>query len=968
MTSCAPVCFPNGRLQRQALSGGTAMPIDENLQTYGEDLFADSSYVYYYNIRRLSVNATAISHDLKADKWEVVQAIQSPTNDVPLVANKPTYVRAYGKQLSGSSANTAEAYLYGTRGGSPLAGSPLKSINGNRSLTTGGSYDRGNRDDGWLFQLPDSWTEPGTLNLILLVDPRQLYYDPLPDNNALPGSFVFTHKAPVCIKTVPVRTNGPTASPSGDHFWLAVDMVKRLWPTSDVWVYPQDSDIAELQVCWGGPFDLIPYPCYGNYEIPDDTWKVLASLTVRDTFSDDPDECDDAGARTHYIGIVHPDANTGGKNGSGRVGYDQAWVKLPPLNPNLNDWTTSRAGTLAHEMGHNYERKHVNCGGPEDIDGGYPYPVCQLDNTGADAHYGFQTTDQTVIAPDAAIDLMAYGTNRWVSDYTWKAMFGNINGLAADQSDVQASVRPNLAEAQSVIMVSGAITPTANQGALNYAWVLPPGAMSSGVLNKWQALAAPALESSLVQPDSPTAPAYHIRLFDNRVTLLDDRPVTLVESYEDAENPATVNASAQIKTFAATFPAPAGTVARLDLLSDSTLLARLQPGSTMPTLNIIKPSGGETFNNQMTIQWDAVDADSDDRLLFNVQYSPDGGLTWRAVANDVPGTPDTHRVTLTLNSLAGFPGSGAGQGRIRVMASDGYHTALETSPGFTVNNHLPEPYILSPNGNQVQQPGSSIMLRGGATDAEDGGLSGSALQWKIDGSSVGTGVEVNVAGLAPGVYTVTLTAQDSLAQKQTVTATLNIGVLAFPLGGTPTLDGYCDDEAYAAATQLQLSPYSDGGRATARLVRTGSDLWVCFSGMNQKTGSSPYGLAGIAVDVNNSGGTAAQMTDYRFWVKEDGSPVTDRGDGAGGYVTGGPAGLQTFVSADGAFWSAELRIPASALGGWDHLARFTVFHEWARYVSDQNRWPHTSTYNGPNTWAVALLGDWQKVFLPIVMR
>ena len=225
-----------------------------------------------------------------------------------------------------------------------------------------------------------------------------------------------------------------------------------------------------------------------------------------------------------------------------------------------------------------------------------------------------------------------------------------------------------------------------------------------------------------------------------------------------------------------------------------------------------------------------------------------------------------------------------------------------------------------------------------------------------------------MAGLAPGTYTVTLTAQDSVAQKQTVTTTMRIGIPAIPSGSEPSLDGYCDDSAYASALQLQLSPYADGGQATAFLVRTNTDLWVCLSGMNQKTGSSPYGLAGIGVDVDNSGGTFAQSTDYRFWVKDDGTLVADRGNGSGTYVAGGPAGLQTVVSADGAFWRAELRIPASALGGWGHLARLNVFHEWARFVGDQNRWPYASTYNSPNTWAVVLLGDWKKVYLPVIMR
>ncbi len=84
------------------------------------------------------------------------------------------------------------------------------------------------------------------------------------------------------------------------------------------------------------------------------------------------------------------------------------------------------------------------------------------------------------------------------------------------------------------------------------------------------------------------------------------------------------------------------------------------------------------------------------------------------------------------------------------------------------------------------------------------------------------------------------------------------------------------------------------------------------------------------------------------------------------FVTSSVSG--TTISANGTFWSAEMRIPSSALGGWGHLARLNVFHEWARFVGDQNHWPYASTYNGPNTWATALLGDWQKVYLPIVMR
>ena len=74
------------------------------------------------------------------------------------------------------------------------------------------------------------------------------------------------------------------------------------------------------------------------------------------------------------------------------------------------------------------------------------------------------------------------------------------------------------------------------------------------------------------------------------------------------------------------------------------------------------------------------------------------------------------------------------------------------------------------------------------------------------------------------------------------------------------------------------------------------------------------------------------------------------------------------MSADGAYWNAEMHIPANALGGWNHLVRLNVFHEQARFVGDQNRWPYAATYNAPRTWAVTLLGELTRTYLPIILR
>ena len=64
-------------------------------------------------IYSLPLNAAAIVRDLAAENLEVTQAIQNLANAAPLVANKPTYVRAYGRQLSGPSTPSVDARRLG---------------------------------------------------------------------------------------------------------------------------------------------------------------------------------------------------------------------------------------------------------------------------------------------------------------------------------------------------------------------------------------------------------------------------------------------------------------------------------------------------------------------------------------------------------------------------------------------------------------------------------------------------------------------------------------------------------------------------------------------------------------------------------------------------------------------------------------------------------------------------------------
>jgi len=950
----------NAKLERRPFWGGTMDTIADGLP--GNTTIATDDQGVYFTLpttsylARLPFNATEVQRDLRAAAWEVTQTIQSLSNDVPLVARKTTYVRLY-PSLTGEHANFVHAELYGWRSGTPLPGSPLSPLGGTIDLSSTYVYNRADQYSGYLFQLPESWTEPGVTSLQGIVDPDEVYADQTPGNNALSSDFTFGNKPPVCDIFIPVRTNTPPASTSAPNFWRMIDLHKRLWPVPDVWVYRQDSDVSEPEFCWKWGF--IPWSCDGPFELDEgsswsdwipDAGEALLHISTRATFTDDPDECPGA---VHYVGMVHPNAPTGSTTG---LAYtyewmeDASWVKLAPPTfdpPTVFSWP-HEGSTLAHETSHNHARAHVDCGGPDDPDGSYPYPPCQLDDAVDPTHFGFDVNLRDPIAPTEAADYMSYAGDRWASDYTYKAMYNHVSAAATASTSV-------LSAAANAVQISAKVNTALGESVLDYAWVYPTAGMSQNILGKWESLLAQPFIQSAVNPDLVS---YHVRLLDSGGGTLADYVLTPMALDEYAGNASTL-------IFQQTFDAPAaGMVARLDLMADTTVLVSRQVGTSAPAVTILAPAGGETFSDSLAISWQASDPDGD-VLLYNLQYSPDGGLTWKALANAVPGNPEGETSQLELDDLGSLGASNGATGLVRVAASDGYHTTLAVSNAFTVQDQPPEAFIISPELAHIYPAAESVPLRGGGMDPETGGLSGSQLAWSINGIPVGTGEENDIYGLAPGIYFAGLQATDPAANSANAFSLLNIGRLSIPLGSsTPTLDGLCEDEAYGDLV-VRLLPDGNNNQARVSLVRASDSLWACFNGMRYIEGQPP-GSVGLFADVNNSRDEQAQPDDYAFMVTEDGTPLSAAGNGAGGYNFIGLGGLQAQVSVHAGTWSAELYIPSSRVGDWSHpMGIYLVaIYNWSFSAGVNTMpeaagiypWPYASGIAAPSTWAWSLLG------------
>jgi len=88
-----------------------------------------------------------------------------------------------------------------------------------------------------------------------------------------------------------------------------------------------------------------------------------------------------------------------------------------------------------------------------------------------------------------------------------------------------------------------------------------------------------------------------------------------------------------------------------------------------PKVRIISPVGGETLTGNITIKWQASDADGGN-LTYFVLYSTDAGRSWQTIASDIKDTQ------LTVK-MAGLHGSNISL--FRIIATDGVNTGISDS-------------------------------------------------------------------------------------------------------------------------------------------------------------------------------------------------------------------------------------------------------------------------------------------------
>ncbi len=724
---------------------------------------------------------------------EVTQGIQNLRNAVGLIQDRPTVVRVHVKTLGGVIENVA-AQLFGTRDGSALPGSPLAPSNARGRISVKAGPVREQIDDGFYFQLPQSWLS-GKVELEVKGSGRTFKcFDSASSPSDCRATVSFARAPAIDIAFVGVvwAEEGVDHRPVDSDYRKARDLILATFPVPSVSATWNDSIQPLL---WSGQPDDI---------IEDGVQLVRVATMVAEKRI--LDGCH-WGCKTVYMGVlVDPPQRTYVS------GLALADVIFATGGNTAVAYVHGEDLTVAHELGHLAGRSHVNCTGAEaGADEDYPFANGYIGGPGDENEifYGFSTIGSAEAFGSATGDLMSYCRTTWPSSYTYEKIRENLQSRFDTTLTAQAD---GVLVNQPSVIVSGQIPLNQWGGEISSVYLLPSPAASS----------------------LPPAGEYVLSL----------RTARGVELAAHSFDPG-IPSEGTVGTFTLLLPRPAGT-AQVWLMRQGQVLDTRSASPSAPTVTLLSPNGGESLSGaSYAATWQGTDADGD-LLNYVVQYSADAGTTWQTLVMDFAGTS----FSLPVAALAG-----GSQSLIRVIVSDGFNTGADASNSvFGVAKHAPVAYIDSPQATTSFVGEQSVLLNASGYDLEDGAiLTDANFLWSSDRNGnlgAGRSLELNAGALDQGEHLITLTLKDSDGMATSVTTHISVYLSAASLPAGWAVSP--DELQYRAivgeeAPESQLISIRNQGDGTFSWTASAVQPWILLSSLS---GGSP---SDILVGINAAG-------------------------------------------------------------------------------------------------------------------
>lgn len=530
---------------------------------------------------------------------------------------------------------------------------------------------------------------------------------------------------------------------------------------------------ANVQFSWSGDRVIVLEALH-----PGDSWwdKVIAEVAKRAAGL--PVR---TGERHIVYGVAHPQA-PGDIGGIGKLLGKSAASRSSVIRFGVE----TMDGVMAHETGHVFGLEHTETDVPSTktapgcynfadtispaeraITDYFFWPYAFLGNwlfankpETPSGEVGLDFTRQSVLSSGSTFEMMSYCTPRWVTPWSYRAMYAGLAQAASTGTVVGGRFYEVSGTVTSAGIVFDPVFTVETSGPLDQ------GSGSNQIAVRGEngsVLYTRSFTPRVATTESPTGSFRTLPYFSE---LLPEQPGAASISIVD------------------------GTGNQLGMLS---------LGGTPPAVEITFPLGGEVLQGVQNISWSVTDPDSTSHTFW-VQYSPDGGASWSTVAT-------SYSQTVLPVDFDSLPGA-AGRALIRIYASDGINTGDAVSKAFSVPRKLPQATILYPEASAVLHAGEFLTLEGSGFDPNDGFLTGAALTWSSPslGGSLGTGEQVTFGKLDDsniGSHTITLTATG--ADGSQATTSVNISVEAAPVPVYPNFPPVALDSVLVMNQDTSLS-------------------------------------------------------------------------------------------------------------------------------------------------------------------
>ena len=759
-------------------------------------------------------------------RLEVTQGIQDWNNDVTLVRNRTTVVRAFIETAEGKRREIT-AKLEGQKKSADditLFVETTDPVNPGQSITVMPDVTerRGDIDASLNFELPEHWTDLEADEELRL----ELVFDPGSNHNCEEGTRIaltadrcvveveFVEVDPPGIVMVPVPVANPDNA-DGTPDWPSIrDLMEQFSRIESIMPFPPlayDSVGGETSVQVTNRGGQIVNVDFGPFPRNTDLRDVLLGLLElqRTALREDEDDENEPELENVYLGVLTGETAGGGFAGSAYLGgtthfpeeaHAGAWFTQgvdggPSTSPEAHYGEFRNVG--GHELGHTLRERH-----PADEDGArgecgergrtVEYDYMRSVTIGVDEDGEDVTAVRPVLGPLGDVNTEVWGLDtRYVSLDTFYVPRDTIYDNLAVINPYE--VFSFMSYCEPVVMESqGTWMDRFHHQRIIDNYRVSESQPSSGQADSEEESASVSSDifaGSVLLSSSGAATGVEFRpVFSwNRspvasgdgdyVLELRDASGAAIRSvrFGAYEAMAVVSSDGNAlpreerrASFAVVVSNPP-VYESFAVMKDGVEVGSVSRSRNAPSISVSGPSSGDVFSNDGTVSvsWVGSDADGDD-LVYRVYYSTDGGSTYRILSLMTEAASKSFSAMLL---------EGSSRARIGVSVSDGTRSVFAETPVFSVAGHAPQVWIESPAAGAVFAEEQGFVLDASGYDIEDGLLAGSALSWasSIDGN-LGTGkfVVLSAADLTSGSHTITLTATDS--DEMTATASVDITI------------------------------------------------------------------------------------------------------------------------------------------------------------------------------------------------